>query len=383
MQLRDRLLKMQLQKEIETAQVLESEGKIREASEHYLKAAGIYRRVAYDSPMGTADEVFRMASQYENFSRAMINRAAMRSMRTGDSGKPEEEHGKQIDDLIVSQKPGTVWDDIGGLEDIKTEIKEAIILPFVGSKPEYVKCPRTILLYGPPGTGKTLLAKASSNTLSATFFEARISSLLSKYFGESSKLVNALFTKARRMQPSLIFIDELDSLALSRDSSMDESTRRVLGQLLTEVEGFATSTEDKVLIMGATNKPWDLDDAILSRFQKKIYIPLPDLVARKIILQIHLHGADLSKIEIGGLARDTEGFSGRDIANLCQEAVSKMILELNTSMEQLTVKELETYQLAHRPLVEGDFEAAREKIKPSTQKDDLEKYAEWKDEFGG
>ena len=164
---------------------------------------------------------------------------------------------------------------------------------------------------------------------------------------------------------------------------MDESTRRVLGQLLTEVEGFATSTEDKVLIMGATNKPWDLDDAILSRFQKKIYIPLPDLVARKIILQIHLHGADLSKIEIGGLARDTEGVSGRDIANLCQEAVSKMILELNTSMEQLTVKELETYQLAHRPLVKGDFEAAHEKIKPSTQKDDLEKYTEWKGEFGG
>lgn len=382
MQLKDRLLKMQLQKEIETARVLESEGKMREASEHYLRAAGIYRRVAYDSPMDVANDVFHMASQYENFSRALINKAAMRIMKAEKPGEGDEKDN-HIDSLIVSQKPGTKWDDIGGLEDVKTEIKEAIILPFVGSKPDYVKCPRTILLYGPPGTGKTLLAKASSNTLSATFFEARISSLLSKYFGESNKLVNALFAKARRMQPSLIFMDELDSLAISRDSNIDESTRRVLGQLLTEIEGFASSTGDKVLIMGATNKPWDLDDAILSRFQKKIHIPLPEKVARKIILQIHLHGADLSRISISDLAEMTEGFSGRDLSNLCQEAVSRMILELNTSMERLTVKELETYRLAHRPLEEGDFSSAMEKIKPSIQKEDLEKYDEWKQGFGG
>lgn len=382
MQLKDRLLKMQLQKEIETARVLESEGKMREASEHYLRAAGIYRRVAYDSPMDVANDVFHMASQYENFSRALINKAAMRIMKAEKPGEGDEKDN-HIDSLIVSQKPGTKWDDIGGLEDVKTEIKEAIILPFVGSKPDYVKCPRTILLYGPPGTGKTLLAKASSNTLSATFFEARISSLLSKYFGESNKLVNALFAKARRMQPSLIFMDELDSLAISRDSNIDESTRRVLGQLLTEIEGFASSTGDKVLIMGATNKPWDLDDAILSRFQKKIHIPLPEKVARKIILQIHLHGADLSRISISDLAEMTEGFSGRDLSNLCQEAVSRMILELNTSMERLTVKELETYRLAHRPLEEGDFSSAMEKIKPSIQKEDIEKYDEWKQGFGG
>ena len=268
MQLKDNLLRMQLQSEIEEAKALEAQGKMREASEHYMRAAGIYRRVAYDSPIDTAEDVFRMASQYESFSKALINRAALRSMKAKIPA--QEDSAGQAEDLIVSQKPSTVWDDIGGLEDVKTEIKEAIILPFVGSRPEYVKCPRTILLYGPPGTGKTLLAKASSNTLAATFFEARISSLLSKYFGESTKLVNTLFSKARRMQPSLIFMDELDSVAVSRDTNIDEATRRVLGQLLTEIEGFATSTEDKILIMGATHKPWDLDDAIISRFQKKI-----------------------------------------------------------------------------------------------------------------
>jgi katanin p60 ATPase-containing subunit A1 len=378
--LKDNLLRMQLQREIEEAKSLEARGRMKEASEHYMRAAGIYRRVAYDSPIDTAEDVFRMAAQYENFSRMLINRAALRSMKGKTAG---EDATEGIEGLIVSQKPRTTWDDIGGLEEVKTEIKEAIILPFVGSKPEYVKCPRTILLYGPPGTGKTLLAKASSNTLAATFFEARISSLLSKYFGESTKLVNALFGKARKMQPSLIFMDELDSVAISRDTSIDEATRRVLGQLLTEIEGFATSTEDKILIMGATNKPWDLDDAIISRFQKKIYVPLPDLVARKIILQIHLHGADLSQIGIDELAHRTDGFSGRDLANLCQEAVSRMILELNPSMQRLTVKELESYRLAHRPLQADDFEAALAKIKPSTQAEDIEKYMEWREGFGG
>jgi katanin p60 ATPase-containing subunit A1 len=135
--------------------------------------------------------------------------------------------------------------------------------------------------------------------------------------------------------------------------------------------------------MGATNKPWDLDDAIISRFQKKIYVPLPDLVARKIILQIHLQGADLSQISIDELARRTEGFSGRDLANLCQEAVSRMILELNPEMQKLTVKELEGYKLAHRPLTEDDFGAALAKIKPATQPGDMEKYVKWKEEFGG
>jgi SpoVK/Ycf46/Vps4 family AAA+-type ATPase len=377
MNLKDNLLRMQLQKEIEEAKLFESQGKMKEASEHYMRAAGIYRRVAYDSTLGAAEDVFRMAAQYENFSRALISRAAMRSM------DQRKEAPEMVDNLIVSEKPGITWGQIGGLEEVKADIKEAIILPFVGSKPDYVKCPRTILLYGPPGTGKTLLAKASSNTLAATFFEARISSLLSKFFGESTKLVTALFGKARKMQPSLIFMDELDSVAISRDTNINEATRRVLGQLLTEIDGFATSTEEKILIMGATNKPWDLDDAIISRFQKKIYVPLPDLVARKIILQIHLSGADLSDVSLEELGKKTDGFSGRDLANLCQEAVNRMILELNPSMQSLTVKELESYQLAHRPLKEEDFEAALEKIKPSTQIEDIEKYVDWKKGFGG
>jgi SpoVK/Ycf46/Vps4 family AAA+-type ATPase len=135
--------------------------------------------------------------------------------------------------------------------------------------------------------------------------------------------------------------------------------------------------------MGATNKPWDLDDAIISRFQKKVYVPLPDLVARKIILQIHLEGADTSQIDFSQLAKKTEGFSGRDISNLCQEAIIKMVRETNPNLEKLTVRELESYSLGHRPLSEEDFEEAFSKIKPSAQQESLEKYEEWKKNFGG
>lgn len=373
------LLRQELQKEVEAAKELEKSGKHQEAGEHYLRASAIYRRIAYDSPVGKAEDMFEMASQYEGFSKVLVNKARIRRMKDAS----EEEKDKLIDSLIVSQKPDVDWNHIGGLESLKQEIKEAIVLPFVRGKPMYVKAPRTILLYGPPGTGKTLLAKASCNTLNATFFEARISSLLSKYFGESNKLINALFSKARKMQPSLIFMDELDSIAISRDSNIDESTRRVLGQLLTEIEGFNTNQKDTILIMGATNKPWDLDEAIVSRFQKKIYVPLPDKVARKIILQIHLEGADITGIDIGKLAEKAEGFSGRDISNLCQEAIIKMVRETNPNLENLTVRDLESYSLNHRPLTEEDFEEAFSKIKPSAQQHSIEKYEEWKKQFGG
>jgi katanin p60 ATPase-containing subunit A1 len=370
--LRQNILRQELQREVDEAKRLEKDGKTKEASEHYLRASEIYRRIAYNAPKEKAEEMFGVASKYETVGKALVRGKA-------EPGLQEE----IISSLIVSQKPETTWDDIGGLEEAKKDIREAIILPFVREKPPFIRSPRTILLYGPPGSGKTLLAKASSNTLDATFFEARMPTLLSKYFGESQKLINALFEKAKKTQPSLIFIDELDSVAVSRDSNIDESTRRVLAQLLTEIEGFNTSREERILIMGATNKPWDLDDAVISRFQKRIYVPLPDERARRAILQIHLEGADLGGIEMSSLVENTAGFSGRDLASLCQEAITRMVREQNPSIEQLTVKELEVYSLKYRPLKAGDFDSALEKTKPSTQAGEIERYEEWRREFGG
>jgi SpoVK/Ycf46/Vps4 family AAA+-type ATPase len=371
-ELRQNILRQQLQAELEKAQQLEGQGKEKEAGVHYSKAGAMARKLAYQAPREDAEDFFQTASQYESLGKII---------RTTD-GHVRASSPDIIDQLIVTQKPSTTWEDIGGLEEAKKTLKQAIILPFVKGKPDFVTITKSILLYGPPGTGKTMLAKASSNTLNATFFEAKASSLLSKYFGESSKIISTLFGKARKMQPSLIFMDEIDSLAPSRDSGIDESSRRVVGQMLSEMEGFEGRRDEKVLFMGATNKPWDIDDALLSRFQRKIFVPLPDAESRKVIFELHLKGADLSKVNIEKLLSDSAGYSGRDIAALCQEAISLMIREKNPDLENLSAKQLEVYTLDTRGMLPEDFAKAFEKVKPSSKVDTLDKYDDWGKEFG-
>ena len=375
--LRENILRYELQKEINKAKKLSSLGKGEKAAFHYSRAASIYKILANISPKEKAKKMFDTASQYEKLARGIKTRESVKELKE----LPEITQEEIISSSIVSEKPEITWNDIGNLSEVKREIKEAIILPFI-KKPKFVEAPRTILLYGPPGTGKTLLAKASSNVLNATFFEARGSSLLSKYFGESTKLVNALFNKARKEQPSIIFMDELDSLAPSREANINESSRRVLGQLLIEIEGFSTRKEDKILIMGATNKPWDLDDALVSRFQKRIYIPLPDFESRKDIFKIHLRGAELNGISLEELAKKSEGFSGRDIANVCREAIMNMVRKENPELESLDFEKIKNYSLKYRALTKNDFDLAFEKIKPSVETQSIEKYEEWKKEFG-
>ncbi|HLD57025.1 MAG TPA: ATP-binding protein [archaeon] len=362
-ELRDSILKQQLQREIDLARQCEAEGKQKEASTHYSKAASLYNLLGYKET----------ANQYQSLGETIK--------------KPITEDDKAvesaIDSLIVTQKPDTKWEDIGNLQEAKTTLKEAIILPFIKKKPDFVRSTKTILLYGPPGTGKTLLAKASSHTLDASFFEAQASTLLSKYYGESNKILSALFLKAREVQPSLVFMDEIDSIVLSREGDIHEATRRVVGQLLSELEGFSTKKEDKVIFIGATNRPWDLDDALLSRFERKIYVPLPDSGARKTIFQIHTKGVNLDGITHDDLAGLTNNFSGRDISNVCREAVASMIREQNSGLEDLTSKQIDSYTLKHRPLTKNDFDISLKKIKPVSDEADLRRFDKWKEEFGG
>jgi len=371
-EIRLNMLKQQLQAELEEARKLESQGKEKEAGVHYVRAGAIARRLAYQAPREDAEDFFQTATQYESVGNIIRTTSSHTRAASPD----------MIDQLIVTQKPDTKWEDIGGLKEAKRTLKQAIIMPFVRKRPDYVSAAKSILMYGPPGTGKTMLAKASSNTLSATFFEAKASGLLSKYFGESSKMISALFAKAKKMQPSLIFMDEIDSLAPSRDTGIDESSRRVLGQLLSEIDGFESRKEDRIIFMGATNKPWDLDDALLSRFQRKVYVPLPDAGSRKKIFIIHLRGAELGRLDMDQLVEKSEGYSGRDIASLCQEAVAGMIRDKNPDLEELTAKQLESYMLVTRGLLPSDFETAFGKVKATSKDWSLERYAKWQREFG-
>lgn len=371
-ELRQSLLKQQLQHEIDLAKKLESEGKSKDAVAHYKRASSIYRRLAYVSPRDHAESFFNSASQYEDMGKVISNTTPYTRAKSPEA----------IESMVISEKPTTKWEDIGGLEDVKKEVKEAIILPMVHKKPEFLETPKTLLLYGPPGTGKTLLAKAASNTLNATFFEARTSTILSKYFGESSKIVGMLFEKARKDQPSIIFMDEFDSIMVSRDSGIQESTRRVVSQLLMEIEGFASRKEDDVILIAATNKPWDLDDAMISRFHRRIHIPLPDPDAREQIFEIHLKGATLDSITTKKLAEMSGGYSGRDIANVCKEAIMLMIREQNPGLDKLTPTQIEKYQMNYRSLTTDDFEESFSKIKPSVDKKVLKKYEEWGEQLG-
>jgi SpoVK/Ycf46/Vps4 family AAA+-type ATPase len=204
-----------------------------------------------------------------------------------------------------------------------------------------------------------------------------ISNLLSKYFGESSKLITALFDAARSEADegfAVIFIDEVESLCLPRgDGSESGAERRMLSTLLSEMDGLADKGEDRfVLTIAATNTPWDLDDAVLSRFQKRIYIPLPDAAARKSILEIQLlkegHTLDYPLQEV---VRSTEYFSGRDLERLSNQAINVMIEELNGQIPKCVDagrEAIESYKLRIRPLQKKDFEEAFKRIRVDTEK---------------
>jgi len=249
-----------------------------------------------------------------------------------------------------------------------------------------------LLMYGPPGTGKTLLAAASSNMLGATFFNVKASDLMSKYFGESTKLVSALFKRAREEAAggaALVFIDEVDSLSMSRDdASSSGSEQRIVSTLLAELDGMADKgATGGVITIAATNKPWSIDEAIRQRFEKNVYVSLPDHVARKAIFEVHLsrRGIQLDgDVTYGDLAERTEDYSGRLIRNVCQEAVERMLMEMNADVPaHVDQKTIADYTLRLRPLQQADFNQALERVRPTTTKESLTAYRNWAAQVGG
>jgi len=279
------------------------------------------------------------------------------------------------------------WGDIGGLKETKNTIKESIVLAYA-RKPERVEIEgwRNILLFGPPGTGKTLLAAATAKGLDASFFNVKAGQVLSKYYGESPKIVNALFGIAREESPSVIFFDELDSIAISRGAEMDEETRRVLSTLLTELDGLSGGVRGEFLLfLASTNTPWDIDDAVISRFEKRIYVPLPDNEARRDILRIQLDKKGFEFDDYDWLMEKTEGYSGRDIKVLCKEAVYGMVRELNPGVADVAdegLGEIRKYKIKTRRLTKRDFEKALERMKPASTEDMVRRYEEWNNRFG-
>ncbi|VDK22811.1 unnamed protein product [Taenia asiatica] len=241
----------------------------------------------------------------------------------------------QLSEAIVMEKPNVRWDDVAGLEAAKEALKEAVILPikfphlFTGKRTPW----QGILLYGPPGTGKSYLAKAvATEANKSTFFSISSSDLVSKWLGESEKLVKNLFELARQHRPSIVFIDEVDSLCGSRSENESESARRIKTEFLVQMQGVGNNNKD-VLVLGATNIPWCLDSAIRRRFEKRIYIPLPDAPARAKMFQMHLGTTrhELKDADFRKLADMTDGYSGADIAICVREALMAPIRKVQTA----------------------------------------------------
>jgi vacuolar protein-sorting-associated protein 4 len=258
---------------------------------------------------------------------------------SGSEGSDDEDPekaklAKSLQDAILTEKPNVRWDDVAGLHAAKESLKEAVILPikfpqlFTGRRKPW----KGILLYGPPGTGKSYLAKAVATEANSTFFSVSSADLVSKWLGESERLVRTLFNLARQNKPSVIFIDEVDSLCGSRSDSESESARRIKTEFLVQMNGVGND-EEGVLVLGATNIPWALDAAIRRRFDKRIYIGLPDAAARARMFQIHLGNTPhrLTPQDFKVLAEKTEGYSGSDIATVVRDALMQPVRAVQTA----------------------------------------------------
>jgi transitional endoplasmic reticulum ATPase len=271
---------------------------------------------------------------------------------------------------VLIEIPNTKWEKIGGLEEIKQDLREAVEWPL--KNPEYftrmgIRPPRGILIYGAPGTGKTLLAKAVANESEANYISVKGAELLSKWVGESEKAVRKIFQKARQTSPTIIFFDEIDAIAPRRGASSDSQvTERVVNQLLTEMDGLQELGE--VIIIGATNRPDILDTALMrpGRFDRIILAPAPDKASRKQIFKIHTAKMPLSKdINIDELAETSEGYAGADIEALCREA-AMLALRKDDKVKEVNSK---------------NFKDAMEKVRPSITKEVKETYEQLKGQF--
>uniref|UniRef100_A0A8C2K0K2 microtubule-severing ATPase n=1 Tax=Cyprinus carpio TaxID=7962 RepID=A0A8C2K0K2_CYPCA len=282
---------------------------------------------------------------------------------------------------IVDSGAAVQFDDIAGQELAKQALQEIVILPAL--RPELftgLRAPaRGLLLFGPPGNGKTMLAKAVAMESNATFFNISAASLTSKYMGEGEKLVRALFAVARELQPSIIFIDEIDSLLCERREGEHDASRRLKTEFLLEFDGVQSGgDDDRVLVMGATNRPQELDEAVLRRFAKRIYVALPTEETRLKLLKnlLSKHRNTLSQKELSQLARMTEGYSGSDLTSLAKDAALGPIRELRP--EQL--RNIPAGEM--RDIRFSDFEDSLKRIKRSVSPQTLDQYVRWNRQYG-
>ncbi len=315
-----------------------------------------------------------------------MNEAAAEDAESGGGGGATMEGGpspmgkSNDEELVVTEKPKVNWEEVVGLEVAKKAVKEAIVYPVQRPDLFPLGWPRGILLFGPPGCGKTLLAAAVATEIDANFYSIDAASIMSKWLGEAEQNVAKLFGSARKSandgRPAIVFVDELDSL-MGNHSNEVGGEIRVKNQFLKEMDGIVDKGKAlHVYVIGATNKPWDLDWAFIRRFQKRILVPLADHSTRLNMLKHYTETLQIATdVDLHELARLSEGFSGSDIRDVCQSAQLSLIGEFFESGKAAD-KEAKP-----RPLTMADFRQILEERKPSVSLEMLTSYNRWFDAF--
>lgn len=287
---------------------------------------------------------------------------------------------ERIENEILQRKPQVRWDEVAGLEFQKSTIMELVIWPL--KRPDLFRGVRAmgkgLLLFGPPGTGKTMIGKCIASQCDATFLSISAASLTSKWAGEGEKMVRALFEVARNNVPAVIFIDEIDSLLSQRSDTEHEGSRRIKTEFLVQLDGADTDKEERILLVAATNRPQELDDAARRRLERRLYIPLPETSARRTIIlgAIADISHSLDSAQIDAICERCAGYSGADVSNLCREAALGPMRDLRgQDIQTIRVDEL-------RSVTFEDFEKAFMLARPSVSPGDIKAYEEWDAIYG-
>jgi len=385
MELRDEV-KSQFNKCHRLAKKYYDEGNIAKSRVEYLKCAQLMEQLAKLSPQEKRREILNRSQKFREIAEGLQEgtvKVYTNGIKPAEQERPtvteKERREEKTKSLILAEKPGIKFVDIAGLEEVKENIKEAIVYPFKYPE-EYryfgVKPGGGILLYGPPGCGKTMLAAAAAAECDAIFINLKVSDIKDKYVGESEKNIKEVFATAQSYDKAILFFDEIDSLAGERSASSEGHERSLVSELLAQMDGLeAKDAVRKYLVLAATNRPWDVDIALRrpGRFDTTVFVPHPDFEARRKILELNLRGKPLSpKVNLDEIARRTEGYASAEITAICQRAAKIPLRERireRKPRRQLTMADFEQALKNQRTVLASWYVKATKELVGSDQVD--------------